>query len=546
MDDLELKTNIEDTSSFATSEEISMSDDDLLQELIDNLKNFIIPSEISSNHPDYDCNYNDIQIMRDSMMGEEYIRSTCVEKRYLCIPPGIRPENSENDIQRQIDYDNMLGYIYRASYPEIVQRTIEFAIATAFSSPYEIHNRPEEFTDDFLNSLDSTGRSFDELLRKITEESLISRGGAIVTDRKRDGEPNIIVYDWESCPNRSYDGDGNIQFAIFEELNQSSDSFLSHEKHTERVIIFKNPYDSRDQNIYTQRFRSSGEKKNYKSLYGKYRIDKYFNDKNNLSNSSSFTPLTDIASIDVPSFPVIYLSSPQYRRSIFLPLAKAALSYFQASANLENALFHTANPVPYINFKEGGNFYDAEAPGQEEDTSTLILRKGATRPLIFKDGTYAYAQTGDNGVSFLMKKLEFEVEKIASLGAKAFSNKQATNVSAETQRIQTFSENAIVSLVINEVESSITSMLRKIATMKRIDGANDIAFKFPRSNGLDDFTVEDFKDLLELYKEGIIPKSIVRDHARRTKFISENISDEEINSQLEKDSAVEIGLDMDN
>lgn len=219
------------------------------------------------------------------------------------------------------------------------------------------------------------------------------------------------------------------------------------------------------------------------------------------------TPKMDGKALDYIPFWIINPSdqSADVVRPPLLGLANININHFNTSAALENALFWSGNPQPYI-------------CGLDPDTTDTFV-VGSSEAWIFrdKDTKVDFLSFSADGLASLEKRLDRLEQHMAILGAKMLSPDKAGVEAAETARIHRQGEISVLASICGSVSRAMTDVAAVATEWDGKDFSNVLVKIFTAfydqtitaADALDymklwQASVIDIEDLLALLKKGQI------------------------------------------
>ena len=178
-------------------------------------------------------------------------------------------------------------------------------------------------------------------------------------------------------------------------------------------------------------------------------------------------------------------------RPPLLGLANININHFNTSAALENALFWSGNPQPYI----------AGLDPDGAETFTV----GSSEAWIFKDANTKvdFLSFSADGLASLEKRLDRLEQHMAILGAKMLSPDKAGVEAAETARIHRQGEISVLASICGSVSRSMTDVAAVATKWDGKDSANVLVKIF---TAFYDQTIsaEDALSYMKLWQAGVI------------------------------------------
>ena len=147
-----------------------------------------MPSMISTKHPLLVDKLSQIRRARDAFKGTDSIKASPLDEDYL---PRLGGQSEE-------EYEN---YKRRAVFYAAMNRTVVALVGALCRKPAQVDNG--EILAEFMKDVTGTGISFDEFLKRIESEILISGRVVVCVDRmdNETNRPYLIYYKSEDCTN---------------------------------------------------------------------------------------------------------------------------------------------------------------------------------------------------------------------------------------------------------------------------------------------------------------------------------------------------------
>lgn len=372
---------------------------------------------VTDQHPQYMAAKNSWQLMQDvsSVAGEETIKSKTT--LYLSKSAGQIEAEKQGEYGKEI----YKGYLQRAQFPLWVQDSLRTMIGLVSKLTPEIQiksNLMKHLEENATND----GFGLKQLHIRIVEQILKSGRCALYVDVDGNGKPYFALYDALSIINwkeNSVDGRKDTALVVLAEQHNAGEDKFSHTTKTVQRVLEIN--DSGDLVV---------------SLYE----GGIFEDKTpKIGNTSlAYIPLVFIGatnnSSDVGSIPL-------------LTMAKAAIKYYQLSADYFQSLHQTAHPQPWIS-------------GLSEDDDISVTGVMAVWDLP-PDAQCGYLEIKGDGIDKI--KAEMDAQKNAALesGAKVIDTN--TQESGDARRARQDDQHASLHSIVTCAAEAIEQAMRYAA-----------------------------------------------------------------------------------
>jgi len=199
------------------------------------------------------------------------------------------------------------------------------------------------------------------------------------------------------------------------------------------------------------------------------------------------------------------------------------ISHFRNSANLENGLIWTGNPTPWVSGYGGkGNTLNLGS------TEVLDLEQG---------GSAGYMEFTGSGLDPLRNSMKDKELLMATIGGRMLSPNQGSNQTAETASIYRAGEQGILGSISNTVSDAMTRIIKIIALWSGVD---DTSIYYKLNTDYVDRLINgsDMISLLQMYQSGTISIDVLRWNLRQGERIPSEITNKEIDKQIEEDKSL--------
>ncbi len=495
-------------------------------------------ASVGLNHPDYE---NSMMLywpfIRDSFEGEERIKANAQEAGYITIPAGLRVNG--NSFESFDDKNLAVNYVKSSRYPEVCKRAAEIATGRAVANAFDISGDSRIIED--LDNIWADGQSFETNVIRILEEAITIRNGGLFVNLDKEGNPSITLYPAEMIPNWRDQGGETILVVLQDGSSSEVDDVFDHEVGTDRIVL---RLDKDSGHYYMQRWSDEGTE------FAGSKISKWrcvSQDEKDADEQGRVFPKNKTEYFDY--IPFVPIGGWHVHQPPLKALANSAISYFKAYAEYAHAMWWCASPTPVFSFgKEGAlglsepNYEEQAAASGASQVSHEIAIGDPRRPIILTDGKFSIESAPSGALGELRQRVDVISKEIAGMGARAFGNDTGGNKTAETERLQQVSENAVIWLVMREVENAITQAVNIAADWSGYTA--NFQFKFSDNTSFETFNFDDVFQMVELVERGYATPQNVVDKLIQGGVVPKGTTYEEIQSQLQQ-SRLDIPEDGD-
>jgi hypothetical protein len=431
-------------------------------------------SMISTLHPLLDDKLVQIRRARDAFKGTDAIKAlnyngdSPMDEEYL---PRLGGQSDE-------EYEN---YKRRAVFYAAMSRTVVALVGALCRKPAEVDGR--DALDEFLKDVTGTGIPFDEFLKRIESEVLISGRVVICVDRmdNETNRPYLVWYKSEDCTNwftsKSSQHTKRLDTVIFRETYYAVDD--------------KNPYKQvvRDQyreytldkgvatvNLHTPSVNTSGTN----SIQG-YEITET-RVLTNRGKPLDFLPCSMIVSsgedYEVPSPPL-------------LDLVDVNIAHYRNSADFEHGLHWTALPTPWFS-------------GIADSSTQISIGSGAAIILPDPSSSAGFLEFSGAGLSKISEAMKSKEGLMSTLGARMLSSGMDQSTSAEVVRINVSGEISALINVAKSVSRCVGRTLRMVALWENKSNAESLEVHINEDYVDTKLAAADIQALLGAYQGGAL------------------------------------------
>lgn len=382
-----------------------------------------MPLDPSIKHPAYTSFASSWELMRDSVAGEDDVKSKGV--KYLPMKTGTAM--IENAAAQQRVYDL---YKTRAEFPEIVAPTIRGAVGVLLSKPAKIE-LPAAM-DQLRERATLDGLTLDALHRRMAMEVMTTGRYGLLPAISEDGEPYLSGYVAESIIN--WDTEGGVpDFVMLDESGPVRDKATGEWKTVERLrqcYVIDGAYHAR-----------VWEKSGVDWIPGE-EIRALTPSRNGLD----FLPFVFVGSLDLTPDPD---DVPLYG------LAKLAVRVYRLDADYSFGLHMTSEPTPVaIGFDDPQDaIRNGYAPKTLGSSVMWILPKG---------GDAKYLEFSGPGLEKQALAIKDALDRAAQFGAQIIQNGHSQE-SGEALKLRAASQTATLTSIAQATAAGLERALRNIA-----------------------------------------------------------------------------------
>lgn len=368
---------------------------------------------VTDKHPQYIAAQKSWQMMRDAIAGEEQIKQATI--RYLPKSAGMieaeRDDPSAGEIYK--------AYVNRAQYPLWVQDSLRTMIGLVSKLEPDIVIE-SSLLKGLINNATNDGFGLKQLFIRVCVELLECGRCGLLVDVDGDGVPYFAMYDALSIINwkeNSIGGRKDLKLLVLEEQFDNSEDEFGHETKTVHRVL-----SMQDGTLAVRLFDNSEVEDKTPDLGG---------------NRLSFTPFVFCGTTD---------NSPHVGTVPLLTMAKAALKYYQLSADYYQSLHHTAHPQPWVSgLKNGDNESDISVTGV---MAVWDLPSGSQ---------CGYLEISGAGIEMTRKEMDAQKNSALEAGAKVIdtNNQESGEARRARQDDQHASLHSIVMCAAEAIEQAI-------------------------------------------------------------------------------------------
>ncbi|ACC56346.1 TPA: DUF4055 domain-containing protein [Acinetobacter baumannii] len=375
---------------------------------------------VTDKHPQYIAAQKSWEIMRDAVAGEEQIKQA--QTKYLAKSAGMIEAEKQGDTTGEI----YKAYLSRAQYPLWVQDALRTMIGLVSKLEPNIVIE-SSLLKGLIENATNDGFGLKQLFIRICSELLEFGRCGLLVDVDGAGVPYFALYDALSIINwkeNSIGGRKDLKLLVLEEQFENSEDEFGHDTKTvHRVLSMV------DGALTVRLFDGSVEEDKTPDLGG---------------NQLSFTPFVFCGTTD---------NSPQVGTVPLLTMAKAALKYYQLSADYYQSLHHTAHPQPWINGLEG-----------DEDISVTGVMAVWSLP---SESQCGYLEISGSGIELTKKEMDAQKNSALEAGAKVIDTN--SQESGEARRARQDDQQASLHSIVTCAAAAIEQAIKYAAQWLKLD-----------------------------------------------------------------------------
>jgi hypothetical protein len=375
---------------------------------------------VTDKHPQYSAAQKSWLVMRDAVAGEEQIKQA--QTKYLPKSAGMIEAEKQGDKTGEI----YKAYLSRAQYPLWVQDSLRTMIGLVSKLEPNIVIE-STLLKGLIENATNDGFGLKQLFIRICLELLEYGRCGLLVDVDANGVPYFALYDALSIINwkeNSIGGRKDLKLLVLEEqFENGGDEFGHDTKTVHRVLSMI------DGALAVRLFDGSNVEDKTPDLGG---------------NQLSFTPFVFCGTTD---------NSPNVGTIPLLTMAKAALKYYQLSADYFQSLHHTAHPQPWINGLEG-----------DEDISVTGVMAVWSLP---RESQCGYLEISGDGIDLTKKEMDAQKNSALEAGAKVIDTN--SQESGEARRARQDDQHASLHSIVMCAAAAIEQSIKYAAQWLKLD-----------------------------------------------------------------------------
>lgn len=377
---------------------------------------------VTDKHPQYIAAQKTWQLMRDAVAGEEEIKQATT--KYLSKSAGMIEAEKQGDTAGEI----YKAYVNRAQYPLWVQDSLRTMIGLVSKLDPDIVIESSLLVG-LINNATNDGFGLKQLFIRICLELLEYGRCGLLVDVDTDGVPYFALYDALSIINwkeNNIGGRKDLKLLVLEEQFENSNDEFGHETKTVHRVL-----SMQDGSLTVRLFDGAISEDKTPDLGG---------------NQLSFTPFVFCGTTD---------NSPDVGSVPLLTMAKAALKYYQLSADYFQSLHHTAHPQPWIS-------------GLDDDSDISVTGVMAVWDLP-KESTCGYLEISGDGIDMTKKEMDAQKNSALEAGAKVIDTN--TQESGEARRARQDDQHASLHSIVMCAAEAIEQAIKYAAQWLKLDAS---------------------------------------------------------------------------
>ncbi|MCK0877025.1 DUF4055 domain-containing protein [Acinetobacter pittii] len=375
---------------------------------------------VTDKHPQYIAAQKAWLIMRDAVAGEEEIKQA--QTKYLSKSAGMIEAEKQGDTAGAI----YKAYLSRAQYPLWVQDSLRTMIGLVSKLEPNIVIE-SSLLKGLIDNATNDGFGLKQLFIRICLELLEYGRCGLLVDVDANGVPYFALYDALSIINwkeNSIDGRKDLKLLVLEEQFDNSEDEFGHDTRTVHRVL------SMDNGALTVRLFDGSAVEDKTPDLGK--------------NMLSFTPFVFCGTTD---------NSAHVGTVPLLTMAKAALKYYQLSADYFQSLHHTAHPQPWIN-------------GLDDDADISVTGVMAVWDLP-GESQCGYLEISGNGIELTKKEMDAQKNAALEAGAKVIDTN--TQESGEARRARQDDQHASLHSIVMCAAAAIEQAIKYAAQWLKLN-----------------------------------------------------------------------------
>lgn len=429
---------------------------------------------IDRNHADYSARLSQWQRVRDCLDGVDAVK----RQRELYLP---RSEGQSNTAYH--------AYVSRAAFFPVLSRTLRGLTGMVFRNQMRVTLPPKIALLEVSATID--GHPLQTFVERMVAELLSIGRYGILLDLPLSPDQNPLPYlagfeaesiiDWQIDRNRTL-----YRLVLCENVDCRLELYLDEEGH--------------------------------------YTIQRWVRVQGQFSKDGETAIVPLVAGEPLRYIPFIFINSsnlyPEIEKPPFLDMADINLGHYRNSADYETALYLTAMPTPYLS----GNLQASEIPQAIGSGAFWILPEGATA---------GYLEFAGAGLEAQRAAMLDKERRLAALGAQMLETSRSRNETAETAKLRSRGETALLYNVINTAEAGLT-MILNLATSWLTNQKELVEVKLNRDWVESRLAPQDIDALLAAWEAKAISRDTLLENLQRGEIIPATTKLEEEERLLDK------------
>ena len=429
--------------------------------------------------------------------------------------------------QERAEYQS---YKKRAVFYAAMARTVIALVGAIDRKPPEIDGADD--LEEFLKDVTGTGVSFDEFLKSVETEIMISGRAVICVDRKnsQDNRPYLVWYKSEDVTNwfteQYTDFDQRLSGMVFREDYLDIDP--NNKYHQIPMVQYREftlVGDNVQVNIWRKDLKAEEKGGNLNDV--KFEIFETYSITNR-GKGLGFIPCVPIvcdgSPFDIPKPPL-------------LDLVDINLAHYRNSADYEHGMHWTALPTPWFS-------------GLNDRESKITIGSGTAIILPDPSSQAGFLEFSGAGLARIADALDHKEALMSSLGARMLSSRMDQSTSAEVARINVSGETAALSNIAKSISRGMTRLLRMVSIWENNKNPDGITVHLNEDYIDTKLAATDLTALISAYQGGVMSLDTLlwnMDQGERLpigRSIEEEI--ELIDAGVEKEADFAMGFEEEN
>lgn len=449
-------------------------------------------------HPQVAYWYDDWRAVRDCMAGEKEIKAEST--RYLPKFEGFSRE----------DY---AAYLDRATFYNFTGRTVGALVGTIFRRAYIVRGIPDRLESLVKDKITRDGQSLDTFMRLAAHDVVaMGRFGVLVdlpVEPTTEPQPYVAAYpaehilDWEHATVAGRDILSKVVLREFYVMKGLKGNRKTLGVQYRELIL--------EGGVYKQRLYSNANGSE-PALTGSF---------------TETIPQIRGQTLDYIPFHFfgVIQSSPTVEKPPMLDIAQLNIHHYRSYAHLEHGRFYTGMPVYYTEVGQG------EGGGEYKVGPSVVWEV----PFGHKPGLLEF---NGQGLKFLENALDQKEQQAASLGGRMMGVRSLATTESDNQ-LKLKERNEQVHLINATVglDAGFKIILKWVL---RFAGATDaevdkVEVIFNKDFLFDGIGSREFRAILAMYKDGILPIDVVFAYLQKAEVIPDWMSQDEFKKLLDDD-----------
>lgn len=462
--------------------------------------------------------------VRDCIAGSTQVKSKTTA--YL-------PEPAPSD-KNAVRYNN---YLLRANFFNATARTLEGLIGAVWRKPAQIE-LPSQLEYMFVD-IDGSGCSIEQSAKTALSDVIqIGRVG-LLTDFPKTFEGRAATVAEEEALNLRA---SIIQYSAENIINWNTTK-IGAETVLQYVVLTESHSRPKNNNML--------ELENY-TLYRLLALDEngnYYQEEYEQIQSDTTGPAQITFSMTservypryadgslLTRIPFVFIGSkdlkPTVDKAPLLDLAEINLAHYRNSADYEEMVYMAGQPTLIIT-----GLTDSWISQQWKGATLTVGSRSSIQLPVGGDAKFAQITPTQIGMEAMMQKQQ----QMIAIGARFVTINPSGVEAAETVKLRQSGEVSILSTIVDNVEEGYIIALGYAARFMGGDVAS-IIFKLNKDFFAETLTPDEARALSEMWQKGVYSLSVLRTLFRQGELIREDMTDEEIDREIEEENTLFSGL----